>query len=79
MSGTNTWAVASLVLGIVTVVGGFCLVVPPLLAIIFAFLAMRTNTSPSGQSSGQGMAVAGLILGIIGLVLGGLFWTNLIR
>ncbi|HVS70023.1 MAG TPA: DUF4190 domain-containing protein [Phycisphaerae bacterium] len=79
MSGTNTWAVASLVLGIVTVVGGLCLVVPSLLAIIFAFMAMRTNTSPSGQSSGQGMAVAGLILGIIGLVLGGLFWTNLIR
>ncbi|HVX87021.1 MAG TPA: DUF4190 domain-containing protein [Phycisphaerae bacterium] len=78
MSGTNTWAVASLVLGIVSLVGGMCLIVPPVLAIIFAFMALRTNTSPSGQSSGQGMAIAGLILGIVGAVIGSLMWVKMI-
>jgi DNA-directed RNA polymerase subunit RPC12/RpoP len=79
MSGTNTWAVASLVLGIVTIVGGFCLLVPPILAIIFGFIALRGNNSPNGQSSGFGIAIAGMILGTIGLVIGGIMWANMIR
>jgi hypothetical protein len=79
MSGTNTWAVASLVLGIVSVVGGMCLVVPPLLAIIFGFMALRETNSPSGQSSGHGLAIAGMVLGTIGLVIGGVMWASVFR
>jgi hypothetical protein len=68
VSGTNTWGVASLVLGIVGVAGGFCLVVPPLLAVVFGVIAMRTNNQ-AGGGQGQGLAVIGLILGAIGIVL----------
>jgi hypothetical protein len=72
ISGTNTWAVASLVLGIVSLAGGCVFVVPPILAIVFGFIAMRTTNQATGQTSGQGLAIAGMILGTIGLVIGGL-------
>ncbi len=78
ISGTNTWAVASLVLGIVGIPGG-CFIVPPLLAIIFGFIAMRGVNQSTGQSSGQGLAIAGMILGTLGLVGGGLLWMNAIH
>ena len=70
ISGTNTWAVASLVLGIVSI-PGFCFVIPALLAIIFGFLAMRGVNSATGKASGQGLAIAGMILGTIGLLIFG--------
>jgi len=66
ISGTNSWAVASLVLGIVSVAGGCFVVVPPILAIVFGLIAMRT-----GQSRGQGIALAGVILGTLALLAAG--------
>ncbi len=75
VSGTNTWAVASLVLGIIGIPGGFCLIVPPILAVVFGALAMRTSNQASGQTPGQGLAIAGLILGAIGILLSVVFWT----
>jgi hypothetical protein len=75
VSGTNTWAVASLVLGIVSLVA-FCLVIPPPLAIIFGFLALRSNNQGAGQTSGQGLAIAGIIMGTIGLLLSVLLWAT---
>jgi hypothetical protein len=74
VSGTNTWAVASLVLGIVGIPAS-CFFVPPILAIIFGAIAMRTTNQATGQASGQGLAIAGLILGTIGVVLGFLVWS----
>jgi hypothetical protein len=71
VSGTNTWAVASLVLGIVGIVGGFCVLIPPLLAVIFGMLALRTGNSATGKPPGQGLAIAGIILGTIGLLIFG--------
>lgn len=80
ISGTNTWAVASLVLGIVTICGGFCLVVPPILAVIFGILALRGTNTAAGPRSGNGLAVAGIIMGVIGLALFGLvFVLNIIH
>ena len=76
VSGTNTWAVASLVLGIVSIVGGLCFVVPPILAIIFGGIALRTTNQATGQTSGSGLAITGLILGTLGLVVSILFWSN---
>jgi hypothetical protein len=76
VSGTNTWAVASLVLGIVGIPSS-CIAIPPLLAIIFGILAMRTGNSATGKPPGQGLAIAGIILGTIGLVLFGLVLKNL--
>jgi hypothetical protein len=75
VSGTNTWAVASLVLGIVSV-PGFCMVAPPLLAIIFGGLALRTTNQSTGQTSGAGLAIAGLILGTLGLLGSILLWSG---
>jgi hypothetical protein len=80
ISGTNTWAVASLVLGIVSMAGGCAFVVPPILSIIFGIIALRGTNQATGRTSGAGMAVAGLILGAIGLVAAALFYShNLLR
>ena len=68
ISGTNTWAIASLVLGIVTLPGGFCLLVPPVLAIIFGAIALRGMGQTSSPQAGQGMAIAGVILGVLGVI-----------
>ncbi len=70
ISGTNTWAVASLVLGIVGIPAS-CIFIPPLLAVIFGMLALRTGNSATGKTPGQGLAIAGIILGTIGLLMFG--------
>jgi len=75
ISGTNTWAVASLVLGIVGI-PSFCIAIPPLLAIVFGVLAMRTGNSATGKPAGQGLAIAGIILGTIGIILFGLMLSH---
>jgi DNA-directed RNA polymerase subunit RPC12/RpoP len=74
ISGNNTWAVASLVLGIVTMVGGMLLIVPPILALVFGFVAMRGNSST--QQSGNGLAIAGIIMGAIGGVISIFFYLR---
>jgi hypothetical protein len=63
--GGNGFAITSLVLGIIGLIGlVFVLSVP---AIIFGGIALaRAN---SGRGSGKGMAIAGLILGIVGTLL----------
>jgi hypothetical protein len=75
VSGTNTWAVASLVLGIVGIPAS-CFFVPSILAVIFGGIAMRSTNQATGQASGQGLAIAGLILGTIGMVIGFLLWKS---
>ncbi|MCL2640991.1 MAG: DUF4190 domain-containing protein [Phycisphaerales bacterium] len=76
ISGTNSWAVASLVLGIVSVAGGCIAVVPPILAIVFGIIAMRNAAS---QSRGQGIALAGVILGTLALLASSVFIFGLWR
>ncbi|MFE9691931.1 DUF4190 domain-containing protein [Micromonospora sp. NPDC005806] len=57
-------ATASLVRGILGVLGGCCLFgLPCILAVILGHLAMRETRD--GTRSGHGMAVAGLVLGYI--------------
>jgi hypothetical protein len=75
ISGTNTWAIASLVLGIVSLPGGECLLVPPILAIVFGVIALRGMGQTSSPQSGQGMAIAGIIMGVVGLVIFMLYLT----
>jgi hypothetical protein len=79
VSGTNTWAVASLVLGIVSLAGGFCFVVPPILAIVFGGIALRNTNQATGQTSGSGLAIAGLVMGTLALVASFLMWTRMIH
>jgi hypothetical protein len=65
---TNGLAVASLVLGIIGMIGagGFL----SILAIVFGAISMSHINKSNGMEKGKGMAVAGLILGIVGIVLG---------
>jgi hypothetical protein len=71
-------AVASLVLGIVSIPTCVCLAVPSLicgpLAIIFYVIAKKQIDSGAYSKQSGGMALAGLICGIIGTLLG-LSWV----
>jgi prepilin-type processing-associated H-X9-DG protein len=60
--GNSGMAIASLVCGLL-----FCIPICPLLAIIFGIIGIR-QTGP-GKRGGQGMAIAGLVLGAVGLLI----------
>ncbi len=60
---TNTLAVASLVLGVV-----WCGGIGSLFAVILSVQARRSIRRSGGAESGEGLAIAGLVLGIVGLV-----------
>jgi Domain of unknown function (DUF4190) len=59
---TNGLSVASMVLGIVWVFG-----VGSILAVIFGFVARKQIKDSGGRQSGGGMALAGIILGFVGV------------
>jgi hypothetical protein len=60
---TNTLAVLSLVFGIV-----WCAGIGSLLAVILSVKARRSIRESGGAESGEGLAMAGLVLGILGIV-----------
>ena len=71
MAQTSGFAVASLVLGILSILPGlyFGGLAMGILAIVFSRMAMsRINAGP-GTINGQGLATAGLVTGIVGLSL----------
>src|SRR3984957_19613734 len=59
---TNGLSVASMVLGIVWVFG-----IGSILAVIFGFVARKQIKDSGGRQSGSGMALAGIILGFVGI------------
>lgn len=65
---TNGLAIASLVLGIVWLAG-----VGSLLAVIFGFVSRKQIRESGGRQTGDGLSIAGIILGFIG-ILGGIAW-----
>jgi hypothetical protein len=70
---TSGLAVASLIFGILCVLGGTILIIPLLLAVIFGHIAFaRCNRDSSLR--GKGMAIAGLAMGYASIILVGL-WT----
>ncbi len=69
---TNGLSVASLVLGIVWVFG-----IGSILAVIFGFVGRKQIKDSGGRQTGEGLALAGIILGFLG-VLGLIFWVVLI-
>lgn len=71
---TNGLAVASLVLGILGCFFGWLYLVAPILAIIFGGVAMRQITNARGTQGGKGLAISGLVLGIIFTAIYGLFF-----
>lgn len=61
---TSGTATASMVLGILGVLGGWCLFgLPCILAVILGHVGLRETRH--GTKSGRGMAVAGLVLGYV--------------
>ena len=70
---SNGMAVASLILGILQF---FCLPgVGTLLAILFGFLGL-SKAKQSGV--GRGMSIAGIVLGVVGLIAGGFLFVSLV-
>jgi hypothetical protein len=69
---TNGLSVASLVLGIVWVLG-----IGSILAVIFGFVARKQIKDSGGRQTGEGLALAGIILGFVG-VFGLILWIVLI-
>ena len=63
-------AVASMVLGILGLFFGWLYLVPPVLAVIFSGVAL--NQIKQRGLGGKGMAITGLVLGIVGTALYGL-------
>jgi hypothetical protein len=61
-ASTNAWAVASLVLGILWLGG-----LGSILALVFGLVARRQMTKAPGAQTGRAMAMAGIILGVIGI------------
>ncbi|MFC0866304.1 DUF4190 domain-containing protein [Sphaerimonospora cavernae] len=61
---TSGYATASLVMGILGILGGWCAFgIPCFLAVILGHVAL--SETKNGRKGGHGMAIAGLILGYI--------------
>ena len=59
---TNGFAVASLVLGIIWIYW-----VGSILALVFGYIAKRQIDGSEGRQSGRGLAIAGIVLGWVGV------------
>ena len=71
---TSGLAVASLVTGLFF----WCFVVPGIVSVILGYLALEQIAASGGLKRGRGMAIAGIVLGWIGigfLGLGVLIWV----
>jgi hypothetical protein len=64
---TNGFAIASLVLGCV-----FCLLFSGVLAVIFGNIALNQIAQSPDTQTGRGLAIAGIVLGWIGIALLGI-------
>ena len=72
---TSGLAIASLVTGILGLLSFcFCFGLLSIAAIVLGFLARRDIASSGGAKTGGGMAMAGLVMGAIGVVLTLALW-----
>ncbi|MFT5423018.1 MAG: hypothetical protein ACI89L_000791 [Phycisphaerales bacterium] len=74
---TSGKAIASMVLGILSIIGCVAYGLPGVilggLAVIFARLARKDIVAGRVSPTSQGFATAGFVCGLIGLILGGIF------
>lgn len=71
---TNGLSIASLVLSLVNVIPCFWfLPIPALLGVIFGFVS-RKQIKNNPSAKGKGLALAGLIIGVVFVILGAIFW-----
>jgi DNA-directed RNA polymerase subunit M/transcription elongation factor TFIIS len=62
---SNSLCVSALVVGIIGL-PGFCTVVLPILAVVLGILGLKQANKAGAESRGRGMAIAGIICGVIG-------------
>lgn len=67
---SNGFCVASLVLGIIGIPAFCAAAIPSILAIIFGIIGYNQVTRGGGEGGGKGMAIAGIVLGAIGCLIG---------
>ena len=65
---TNGLAVAALVTGLFF----WCFVIPGIVAVILGYLALEQIADSAGAQRGRGMAIAGIVLGWVGIGLLGI-------
>jgi hypothetical protein len=68
---TNGMAVASMVLGILGMMG-MVWIISPILALVFGYIAKGQVDRSGGAQEGRGFAVAGIVLGWVGIAWGAL-------
>src|SRR5688572_13093116 len=72
---SNGFCVASLVLGIIGLPAA-CTFITPLLAVIFGIIGYNQVAKSGSEGGGRGMAIAGIICGVIGCGLALLFYSR---
>lgn len=72
---SNGFCVASLVLGIIGIPAG-CLVIPPILAIIFGIIGYNQVSKTGVEGGGKRLAIAGIICGAVGGIIALLWMTR---
>jgi DNA-directed RNA polymerase subunit RPC12/RpoP len=72
---SNGFCVAALVLGIIGIPAS-CTMIAPILAIVFGSIGYSQVSKSGGEGGGRGMAIAGIVLGVIGTGLGLLYVAN---
>ncbi|WP_340538731.1 DUF4190 domain-containing protein [Nocardioides sp. GXZ039] len=72
---TSTTAIISLITGILGVFPCCTVGIFSIAAIILGVLGKKETAGSAGSVRGEGMAIGGLTLGIVGLVLGVTYWV----
>jgi uncharacterized membrane protein len=73
-SRTSGLAIASLVTGILGIFPCCLVGIVSILGIVFGVVARKNIDASQGAEKGRGMATAGLICGVVGLVIGIVYW-----
>src|SRR5687768_7441938 len=63
---TSGLAIASLILGILSMVGAALFLIPPILAIIFGHVAVA-KCAKNPNLGGRGLGIAGFVMGYVGI------------
>ncbi len=73
---SNGFCVASLVLGIIGIPGVCAMGIPSLLAIVFGIIGYNQVNKAGAEGGGKGMAIAGMVLGGVGIVIAIMVWAR---
>ena len=72
---SNGYSVTSLVLGLIGIPAA-CTVIVPALAILFGILGLNASVRTGGESGGRGMAIAGIVCGLVGALFAAMLFLR---